>query len=153
MLVRVAALALAGSLLLGACGGDDEGDDRGASTTVATTTATVAPTTTVTSGASTTRAGQGNATTTRGATTLNCQTVGFTPNSEDAASSVTATGVSCAEAEAFVRVAGARTSSGGPAQLQVEGYRCVLVRSTQEPLPQASYECTDGARKITFVRT
>jgi hypothetical protein len=151
VLVRVAALALAGSLL-GACGGDDEEGDRGASTTVATT-ATVAPTTTVTSGASTTRAGQGNPTTTSAATTLNCQTVAFTPNSEDAASSVTATGVSCAEAEAFVRVAGARTSSGGPAQVRVEGYRCVLVRSTQEPLPQAFYECTNGARKITFVRT
>ncbi|HEV3400248.1 MAG TPA: hypothetical protein VG078_00350 [Acidimicrobiales bacterium] len=151
MLVLVAALALAATLL-GACGGDDDGEDRGASTTVATTTATVAPTATATSGASTTGAGQGSATT-RAATTLNCQTVAFTPNSEDAASSVTATGLSCAEAEAFVRVAGARTSPGGPAHLQVEGYRCVLVRSIQEPLPQAFYECTDGARRITFVRT
>lgn len=150
--VRAVALALAGSLL-GACGGDDEAEDRGASTTVATTTATVAPTTTATSGATTTGAGQGTATTTRAAATLNCQTVAFTPNSEDAASSVTATGLSCAEAEAFVRVAGARTSPGGPAQLRVEGYRCVLVRSVQEPLPQANYECTNGAKKVTFVRT
>lgn len=95
------------------------------------------------------------ATTTTGgaAATLDCATVGFTPRSEDAASSVTATGLPCAEAEAFVRVAGARTSSGGPAQLDVEGYRCVRVRTSQDPIPQAFYECTSGSKKVTFVRT
>ena len=84
---------------------------------------------------------------------MDCQTVAFTPNSEDAASQIRATGVTCAEAEALVRVAGRRTSSGGPQSLTVEGYRCVLVRSVQDPLPQAFYECTNGARKITFVRS
>lgn len=52
-----------------------------------------------------------------------------------------------------MRVAGARTSSGGPAQLNVEGYRCVLVRTVREPIPQASYECTNNDKKVTFVRT
>jgi superoxide dismutase, Cu-Zn family len=113
----------------------------------ATTTSSTAPASTTT-----TRAGA-TTTTARAAGTLNCQTIGFTPNSEDAASSVTATGLSCAEAEAFVRIAGRQTSSGGPAQLTVEGYRCVRVRSVQDPLPQAFYECTNGAKKVTFTRS
>jgi Cu-Zn family superoxide dismutase len=103
--------------------------------------------------ASTTTTRAGSTTTARAAATLNCQTVGFTPNSEDAASSVTATGLSCAEAEVFVRIAGRQTSSGGPAQVTVEGYNCVRVRSVQEPLPQAFYECTSGTKKVTFTRS
>lgn len=86
-------------------------------------------------------------------TRLDCQPIAFTPNSEDAASSVTATGLTCAEAEAFVRLAGRRTSSGGPAQVDVEGFRCVRVRSVVDPLPQAFYECTSGARTVTFTRS
>ena len=104
-------------------------------------------------GAATTTTGQGATTSTRAGATLDCQTVGFTPNSEDAASSIKATGLSCAEAEAFVRIAGRRTSAGGPAQVDVEGYRCVRVRTVQEPIQQAFYECTSGVRKVTFVRT
>lgn len=111
----------------------------------ATTTSTVAGSTT------TTRAG--STTTARAAGTLDCQTIAFTPNSEDAASSVKATGLTCAEAEAFVRIAGRQTSSGGPAQVTVEGYRCVRVRSVQDPLPQAFYECTSGTKKVTFTRS
>ena len=115
-----------------------------------TTTSSGAPTT-LSGAATTTR--QEVTTTARAAATLDCQTIGFTPNSEDAASSIKATGLPCAEAEAFVRIAGRRTSSGGPAQVDVEGYRCVRVRSTQDPIPQAFYECTSGAKKVTFVRT
>lgn len=118
-----------------------------------------APGTTTSSGAPTTLAGAATTTrqevmtSARAAGTLDCQTIGFTPQSEDAASSIKATGLPCAEAEAFVRIARRRTSSGGPAQLDVEGYRCVRVRSTQDPIPQAFYECTSGAKKVTFVRT
>ena len=90
-------------------------------------------------------------TTTAPPVTLKCQSIGFTPNTEDGAFDVMATGLSCADAEAFVRIAGARTSSGGPQSLSVEGYRCVLTRSEQEPLPQAFYDCTSGSRKVTFV--
>ena len=85
--------------------------------------------------------------------TLRCETVGFTPNSEDAASEITATGLSCDEAEAFVRVAGTRTSSGGPDQLEVSGYRCVRTGSEEDPLPVSHYECTNGAKKVTFLRS
>ena len=85
--------------------------------------------------------------------TLRCGMVGFTPNSEDAASEITATGIACDDAEAFVRVAGERTSSGGPDRLDVSGYRCVRTGSEQDPLPLSRYECTNGDKKVTFVRS
>ena len=118
-----------------------------------TTTTSPAGATTTTARAATTTTRQGVTTTARAAGTLDCQPVAFTPNSEDAASSIKATGLTCAEAEAFVRIAGRQTSSGGPAQLDVEGYRCVRVRSVQDPLPQAFYECTSGTKRITFTRS
>lgn len=128
-------------------GGGGAGGGAGPTTTSAgPTTTSAGPTTTAAAATSTTRA-------TGAAVTLDCQSVAFTPNSEDAASQIKATGVTCAEAEAFVREAGRRTSSGGPQSLTVDGYRCVLTRSVQDPLPQAFYECTNGARKITFVRS
>ena len=126
----------------------------GGGSTATTAAPAGAATTTTAAPASTTTTRAGSTTTARAAgTTLDCQTIGFTPNSEDAASSVKATGLSCAEAEAFVRIAGRQTSSGGPAQVTVEGYRCVRVRSVQEPLPQAFYECTSGNKKVTFTRS
>ena len=125
----------------------------GGGATTPTTVGAGVTTTTARGGATTTTVRAGSTTTVRAGTTLDCQTIAFTPNSEDAASSVKATGLPCSEAEAFVRIAGTRTSSGGPAQVDVEGYRCVRVRSTQEPIPQAFYECTSGTKKVTFTRT
>ncbi len=82
-----------------------------------------------------------------------CEPVTFTPDSEDLASDVTATGLSCDEAEAFVRVAGQRTGAERPQEVDVEGYHCVRTSAEQDPLPRAHYECTSGAKKVTFVRT
>lgn len=126
VLVAVSVLGL----VLTSCGTEPESEPAGG-----TTTTTLAETTTTQ------------------AVTLRCQMVGFTPNSEDAAGEVMATGLSCAEAEAFVRIAGARTSSGGPQELDVSGYHCVRTRSEQDPLPQSFYECTNGPKKVTFVRS
>ncbi|MGH9190320.1 MAG: hypothetical protein ACRD0Q_09865 [Acidimicrobiales bacterium] len=142
---RMMTLGAVVGLALSACGSDADGGLAGSATTslAATTTTTSA------SSASTTA-------TTPAATavrTSQCETVGFTPNSEDAASDIRATGLSCAEAEAFVRVVGPRTSSGGPAELDVEGYHCIRVRADEDPLPLAFYECTNGTRKVTFVRS
>ena len=148
---RTATVVAAMLLVLGACGNDGDETEVGAGTTATTT---VVPSTTVTPVAPTTSTTtRARATTTAPAVTRKCKTVGFTPNSEDAASSIEATGLSCAEAEAFVRIAGRRTSAGGPGQLHVEGYHCVQVRAVQEPLPQAFYECTNGPKKVTFVRS
>jgi hypothetical protein len=132
-------------VVLASCGDDTSPEKAGGTST------TLAETTTTSSDASTTTAVASTATTRP--VTVRCQTVGFTPNSEDAASDVMATGLSCADAEAFVRVAGARTSSGGPQELEVSGYHCVRTRSKEDPLPQAFYECTDGPKKVTFVRS
>jgi hypothetical protein len=147
---RIAILVAAMLLVLGACGNDGDETEVGAATT---TTTTVVPATTTTPVPTTTATTRTRATTTTAAVTRDCATVGFTPNSEDAASSIKATGLPCAEAEDFVRIAGRRTSVGGPAQLDVEGYHCVQVRTVQEPLPQAFYECTNGPKKVTFVRS
>lgn len=121
------------------------------------TSTTAAPTTTAEQQTSTSRAGgtrPGPApTTTAAPRTLDCGTVAFTPQSEDAASQIRATGLSCADAQAVVRVVGERTSAGGPAALDAEGYHCVQTGSEEDPLPQASYECTSGSKKITFVRS
>jgi Cu-Zn family superoxide dismutase len=125
----------------------------GGTASPSTTAAAGGTTTTARGGATTTTVRGGAATTVRAGTTLDCQTIGFTPNSEDAASSVKATGLPCSEAEAFVRIAGTRTSSGGPAQVDVEGYRCVRTGTRQDPLPLAFYECTSGTKKVTFTRS
>ncbi|MBW3547104.1 MAG: hypothetical protein KY452_03075 [Actinobacteria bacterium] len=82
-----------------------------------------------------------------------CTTVGFTPQTEDAASSIVATGLSCEEAEAFVRRLGPSVSPGGPARIELEGFECVLTRYEREPLPQGFYECTSGSKRISFVRS
>lgn len=140
----VMAVSVLGLILPAACN-----DGTGTvSTTPADTTTTAPPA----SPAVTTTAPSATTATTEPVTSR-CRTVGFTPQSEDAASDVTATGLPCDEAEAFVRVAGERTSSGGPGRLHVAGYDCVRTRSEQDPLPQAFYECTNGPKTVTFVRS
>jgi hypothetical protein len=141
-----AALVVLGLALVGC--GDDSETDQGAATTVprspiATTTTTVRSVTPTT----------GSSATSTTVGTLQCETVAFTPNSEDAASDVTATGLSCSEAEAFVREAGMQTSSGGPSEVDVQGYHCVRTRTEQDPLPRSYYECTNGPKTVTFVRS
>lgn len=141
-LVRTALVA--GLLLVPGCGDDGDSDEAATSSTsvvVTATTTSTPPAPSTTTPTSSVR------------TTAKCRTVGFTPNSEDAASSIEATGLSCDEAEAFVRVAGTRTSSGGPEEVDVQGFHCERTRTEQDPLPQAFYECTSGTKKVTFVRS
>lgn len=143
--------------LFAACG-DGTDDVAPTTTTVATTmpmppttSTTVEPITTSTRVATTpTTPGGGGATT---PAAQRCASIAFTPDSEDVASDITASGLSCAEAESFVRVAGEQTSSGGPAEVDVAGYHCVLTQREQDPLPQASYRCVNGPRTVMFVRT
>jgi hypothetical protein len=132
----IGALAAA-ALLLGGCS-DGDGDVATGSTT--STTAIVA---TPTSSASVGTGGR-------------CADQNFTPNSEDIASAIVATGLSCAEAEAFVRRVGPLVgATGGPAGIEVGGFACA--RTGQDDgaygIPSADYECTDGARTVTFHRT
>lgn len=126
---------LALALALGASCGDD--DEQSTATTASTaSTASTSPTQTTVS-----------------SRVQRCDQVAFTPDSEDTASDIEATGLTCEEAERLVRAAGPRTSSGGPQSVTVDGFRCVLTGTEEDPLPRASFECTDGNRKVTFVRT
>jgi len=135
----MAALALA----LVACG-DDAEPEAGPTTTTRIV---------VESGTATTSTRPPAVATTIGPATSSCEPVGFTPDSEDVASDIRATGLSCAEASVFVRAAGQVTSSGGPEEVDVDGYRCVRTASQEDPLPRSSYECTNGPRTVSFVRS
>ncbi|HVE93444.1 MAG TPA: hypothetical protein VNB24_00885 [Acidimicrobiales bacterium] len=145
---RTACLLSLSLLLLGACGDDADDAATPAAETTSSSTSTSISTTT-----STTVVSPVPSTTAVAASTQKCKTVGFSPNSEDAASDVTARGLSCAEAERFVEIAGRRTSSGGPDRVSVEGYTCQRTRYEDEPLPRSYYSCTSGSKTVTFVRS
>ncbi len=124
--------------LFGACSGEN---DEGA---VATTT----PTTPTTTSTSPTSGVVPNPST--------CANQNFTPNSEDIAGNVVATGLTCAEAEAFVRKVGPLVgATGGPANISVDGFACVRTKEDDGSygLPSSDYECTSGTRTVTFHRT
>lgn len=141
----------AAALVPAACGDDDEPAGSPSTTTSTSTAPTTAATTTATTTASTTT--NTTASTTTPAATHECGQVGFTPNSEDVAGDITATGVTCDEARAFVEVAGRRTSSGGPPSLEVDGWRCLATYATDDPLPRSDYRCTKGPATVTFERS
>lgn len=142
--VAAGALMCAAVLAVTACGDDDE--PAVASSTTAASSTTTASTTTATSTTA-------SSTTATAAVTRDCGQVGFTPNSEDVAGDITATGVTCDEALAFVELAGRRTSSGGPPSVDVEGWRCVVTYQTEDPLPRSDYRCTRGSATVTFGRS
>jgi hypothetical protein len=79
-----------------------------------------------------------------------CQNVSFTPNTDDAAGSIIATGTTCAEAEALVRKVGAL---GGPPGMEADGYVCAQTGQSDVGLASTEYECTNGPKKVTFNRT
>lgn len=83
-----------------------------------------------------------------------CNDVGFTPNSDNVASSIVATGIPCAEAEAFVRkVGGPLGPINGLPRTESDGFVCERTSQEEAGLPSATYVCTSGSRRITFVRT
>ena len=85
---------------------------------------------------------------------VRCSDVAFAPNSDNLASDIVAEGITCAEAEAFVRrVGGPLGPVNGPLRVEREGFVCTRTERPDDGLPSAGYECRDGARRITFVRT
>ena len=94
--------------------------------------------------------GELEVTTTAGA----CPDVGFAANSDNVASGILATGLSCVEAEALVRKVGVQARSvGGPARVEVDGFVCVRTAESDRGLPSSDFECTSGSKKVTFRRT
>ena len=82
-----------------------------------------------------------------------CFDVGYTPNSDNVAGQIMATGMDCAEAEALVRKVGVQAVAvGGPARLEVDGFVCVRTAQSDRGLPSADYACTGGSKKVTFHR-
>lgn len=83
-----------------------------------------------------------------------CADVVFSPNSENMAGDVVAEGLPCSDAEAFIRsVGGPLGPVNGPARVEKEGFVCVRTSRGDDGLPTSVYECTSGAKRITFVRT
>jgi len=83
-----------------------------------------------------------------------CADVGFAPNTDNLASGIVASGLSCAEAEALVRKVGTQVRSvGGPSRVEVDGFTCIRTSESDRGLPSSEFECTSGPRRVTFRRT
>jgi hypothetical protein len=83
-----------------------------------------------------------------------CQDVAFSPASDNLASSIVAHGLACDEAEAVVRdVGGPLGPVNGAPRGEAGGFTCERTGETDAGLPSATYECTRGSQRITFVRT
>ena len=145
---RSSVAVLASLPMMAACGEDGNDLVPRAATTATTATTVTTATSAVPDSTGAPQPG------TSAPVAMRCRgTVGFTPNSEDAASDIRVTGVSCTEARTVLQAAGPLTSSGGPEELDVNGYHCVRTRTEQEPLPQAFFECTNASGTISFVRS
>ena len=82
-----------------------------------------------------------------------CGDVIFGPGG-DAAGSITALGLSCGDAEAFVRrVGGSMGAENGLSTIEAEGFNCRRVSQEDVGLPSSTYDCVNGAKRITLVRT
>ena len=83
-----------------------------------------------------------------------CQDIAFAPNSDNLASDVVATGVTCAEAEALVRKVGPQVGAvGGPSRVEADGWVCIRTASDDRFLPNSDFACTSGSKTVTFHRT
>ncbi len=84
---------------------------------------------------------------------LRCNDIGFAPNSDNLATDIVATGVTCVEAEALVRKVGPPLGPiNGAERAEADGWLCVRTGQDLSRLPTATYECTSGNRTITFTR-
>jgi hypothetical protein len=73
---------------------------------------------------------------------------------ENVAGEIYADGLSCEEAESFLRVhAGPLGPTTGPAHIEAEGFSCNRTGRSDVHLPRANYTCTRGAQAIWFIRT
>ena len=79
--------------------------------------------------------------------TKSCGQVAFTPNSDDVASNIRATGLTCGLARDFVR-----DSAGRPGE-RFRGFRCVRTRvDNPEGLPYTRYRCVGDGDVIRWRR-
>lgn len=85
--------------------------------------------------------------------TVTCPDIGFTPNTEDMASGIRATGTDCIEASALIRRAKAEHNFySGPRAFELDGWRCTVVTDETE-LPVGHYSCVSGPKVVTWEKT
>lgn len=154
---RLVAMGVMGLVLLVGCGGDD---DKPSPTSTLPTTTTAAPVTTTTVSPEPTTVPQAVATTrpstpqtTAAPVALDCPEMVFNENGEDAAYNVVATGLSCEEANGFIKKVHDTLTAVGPAEADLEGFHCVRTGTEEFGMPSSDYRCTTGAKKVTFARS
>lgn len=92
-------------------------------------------------------------TTTAPTTTVSCPNIGLEAGSDNAASSIRSTGVSCADASKLVRtVAAGHNFYSGPRAFSMGGYNCTVV-TDDTGLPKGNYTCTAGSKRVTWTKT
>lgn len=83
-----------------------------------------------------------------------CPQIGFTPNSDDVAGEITATGLDCGEAGALVRRTREEHGAlGSPRYFRLPPFTCRGVFSDGPGLANTAYRCEDGARRVTWTKT
>ena len=75
-----------------------------------------------------------------------CKQVNFTPNSDDLATGIRASGVTCRYARDFVR------DSGGRPGRRYRGFTCTRAKVEDEALPYTRYRCTRPGDLIRWRR-
>ena len=78
--------------------------------------------------------------------TKKCEQVPFTPNSDDVATNIRATGLTCGLARDFVL-----DSQGRPGK-RFRGFRCTAAKVETEQLPCTRYRCTGAGDVIRWRR-
>ena len=84
-----------------------------------------------------------------------CGSIGFTPNSEDAASAIVAENMTCEEARALVQTVGAALGAvSGPDMFESGNFVCLRTARDESVLPTSTFQCTSsGGRRVSFIRT
>lgn len=86
--------------------------------------------------------------------TVECPDIGFTPNSDDVAGNIKATGATCDEASALVReVRRTHNAYSGPRALERGGFTCSVVVTDSLELPYSTYTCVTGAKRVMWEKT
>jgi hypothetical protein len=83
-----------------------------------------------------------------------CPQIGFTPDSDDVAGDIAATGLDCTEASDLVR----RTREqhyalGSPRLFRLDPFTCRAVFEDGPGLANTTYRCEDGPRRVTWRKT
>lgn len=87
----------------------------------------------------------------RPAKPANCGDVGFTPQTDDGAFNIVATGVSCSGARRVAAMTRNRRYTD-PLSYEADGFSCTGTRVPSGELPGVAWRCTRDGDTITFTR-